>query len=99
MFRDTNDLDGIDSAVSQSQQVQACNNGGSERDGRVVGEQLLKTAEAAKELGVTQQTVRNWLKSGVLQGYGVEGARRSCLRITAASVKDVLSGKAWETNK
>lgn len=99
MFRDSNDVDGIDSAISQSQQVQACNNGGSERDGRVAGEQLLTTKEAAAELFVTQQTVRNWLKSGILQGYGVEGARRSCFRITAASVRDVLSGKAWESSK
>lgn len=81
--------------VTQSVQQVSGENVANQVASRLDRRGLLTTAEASDILRVTQQTVRNWLRAGVLKGYVKSGDKRSLVRITAESVQNVLDGKAW----
>ena len=88
-------MDAGNARVTQSVQQVSGENGANQVASRLDRRGLLTTAEASDILRVTQQTVRNWLKAGVLEGYVKSGDKRSLVRITAESVQNVLDGKAW----
>ena len=61
----------------------------------------LNTRSAAKQLGVSQQTVRNWIACGMLRGYIVPNGSRACIRTDQQAVDELwerYSGQA-ESNK
>lgn len=95
MSRDTERLEPDSSGVEKSLRKTSGSDSPSAGNRGMVGEQFMTTKEAADALHVTQQTVRNWYKSGVLRGYSVSQGSKSCVRITSESVKDVIEGKAW----
>jgi excisionase family DNA binding protein len=95
MQGNTSDMDSGYARVTQSVQQVSGENGADQVASRLDRRGLLTTAEASDILRVTQQTVRNWLKAGVLKGYVKSGDKRSLVRITAESVQNVLDGKAW----
>lgn len=95
MQGNTGDMDSGYARVTQSVQQVSGENGADQVASRLDRRRLLTTAEASDILRVTQQTVRNWLKAGVLKGYVKSGDKRSLVRITAESVQNVLDGKAW----
>ena len=95
MSGDTERLESDGSGVEKS--LREASSSDSTRAGTrgMAREQFVTTKEAADALHVTQQTVRNWYKSGVLRGYSVSQGSKSCVRITLESVQDVIEGKAW----
>lgn len=48
----------------------------------------LSTRDAAKQLGVSTQTVRNWIVAGMLRGYIVPGGSRACIRTDQQAVDE-----------
>jgi excisionase family DNA binding protein len=55
----------------------------------MVGDRIpLSTGEAAKQLGVSSQTVRNWITAGTLRGYIVPGGSRACIRTDQQAVDE-----------
>jgi excisionase family DNA binding protein len=48
----------------------------------------LSTRQAAKQLGVSSQTVRNWITAGTLRGYIVPGGSRACIRTDQQAVDE-----------
>lgn len=53
----------------------------------------LTTRSAAEQLGVSQQTVRNWIACGMLPAFVVSGESRPCIRIDQRDVD-----KFWHEN-
>lgn len=55
----------------------------------MVGDRIpLSTRAAAKQLGVSSQTVRNWIKLGKLPAYIIPGKSRACIRIDKQDVDE-----------
>lgn len=99
MQRDTSDMDSANKEDSQSVREVSSGDATVRRDGELGSVQYMNTKEVADALCITQQTARNWLKCGVLEGYIVQVDKRACIRITKESVDSVKSGKAWKDNK
>lgn len=99
MQRDTSHMDS--SGQESTQGISKVSSGDDKMrgDAQLGSLQYVSTKEAADILCVTQQTARNWLKIGVLEGYAVQGGKRACIRITRQSVENVKNGKAWKLNK
>lgn len=95
MFGDTERVEPDSSGVEKSLRKASGGDSVSAGDRGMAREQFMTTKEASDVLDVTQQTIRNWYKSGVLRGFSVSQGSRSCVRITRESVKDVIEGKAW----
>lgn len=55
----------------------------------VLGVKLYSTEETAELLGVTERTVRTYIKAGKLQGVKVAGS----WEISEENIKDFLNGK------
>lgn len=99
MQRDTSDMDSASQESTQGVSKVSSGDNKMRGDAQLGSLQYVSTKEAADLLCVTQQTARNWLKVGVLEGYAVQGGKRSCIRITRQSVENVKSGKAWKLSK
>jgi excisionase family DNA binding protein len=48
----------------------------------------LSTRDAARQLGVSTQTVRNWITAGTLRGYVFPSGSRACIRTDQQSVDE-----------
>ena len=95
MSGDTERLEPDSSGVEKSLREASGSDSPSAGNRGMAREQFMTTGEASDELHVTQQTIRNWYKSGLLRGFSVSQGSRSCIRITSESVEDVKEGKAW----
>lgn len=58
---------------------------------------FLTTGEVAEMLGVSGQTVRNWIRAGVLKGYRLNPSGR--ILIKQEDLEDAVEkGKIWYEN-
>jgi excisionase family DNA binding protein len=65
----------------------------------MVGDRIpLSTRAAAKQLGVSSQTVRNWITAGMLRGYIVPGGSRACIRTDQQAVDEFWSRYSNQQN-
>ncbi len=53
---------------------------------QIFGQTVVTQSEAAKELGVTAQTISTWLKKGILRGFKIGGR----FWVVEASLRDAI---------
>ncbi len=60
----------------------------------------ITTAQAAQQLGVSGQTVRNWIHEGILRGYIItRDGKRACVRTDQQAVDEFWERYSNQTSK
>lgn len=60
-----------------------------------MSKRLVRTKDAAVRLGVTDKTVRDWVRTGKISGYRNANARGLLVDLAEATAHQARSGRPW----